>query len=121
MLSRLWPVAARTDVPDISLFLPKRLSNPKVRNNMSAPIQKPQEEEWIDPYPKKKRSFRWFTTGILLLALYVLSTGPATLLHRKGHISKATFKALYLPLVALAESSQPFDQFMSWYTILWIR
>jgi hypothetical protein len=77
-------------------------------------------DEWVDPYPKKKHKIGWITGFILLLAVYVLSTGPIYLLANKGIIAHTTAGAFCEPLYKLAKFSQLFQEFLRGYWNLWV-
>lgn len=72
------------------------------------------EEDWVDPYPKKKK-LGWLTTIVLLLVVYVLSTGPALILNFKGYLPTQGIEIFYAPLDALSRTCPPIEQFMRWY------
>jgi hypothetical protein len=76
----------------------------------------PDEEEWVDPYPKKKRHWKsWIVVPLLLLALYVLSTGPAFRMAKSGLLSERNLKSVYMPLIALSEASPTVETVLGWY------
>ena len=78
-----------------------------------------EDEEWEDPFPKKRKS-RWFSSIILVLALYVLSTGPVVRWSGKRHLDGEGIRAIYLPLIALMEASAPVRDFFGWYIQIWL-
>ncbi|MBA4149745.1 MAG: hypothetical protein H0X66_16655 [Verrucomicrobia bacterium] len=80
--------------------------------------QKPTEEEWEDPYPKKKRT-NWIAGIFIALLVYVFSIGPATLLASKGIISMNVWETVYGPLIALAAQFPTVDGLFNWYIGLW--
>ena len=79
------------------------------------------EDVWEEPLPKKKHSMQWLTGTVILIVIYVLSTGPAALLERKGKLTTSNLETFYLPLIALCEAARPVNQFMNWYVRLWTR
>ena len=90
---------------------------------MSA-TDKTQEEEWVDPYPKKKRHpLRWVTLALFVFALYALSVGPFLRLAYERKISIAaveTIELLYEPLNFLTRVCPPLDKFFRWYESQWV-
>lgn len=59
----------------------------------------------------------WFP---LLLAAYVLSSGPAAKLVELGIISESTLEPFYVPLMWAAENCEPVEDFFFWYlTDVW--
>jgi hypothetical protein len=52
--------------------------------------------------------------GLLLPALYVLSSGPALGLIWRGYLP-AEFLAIYSPLQWTCDNSQSFGKFLTWY------
>ena len=58
----------------------------------------------------------WLVWAILLMVLYVLSTGPALLLWKKG-IGRAEIEAIYYPLGYLPDQIlQLIDAYVVWWT-----
>jgi len=51
--------------------------------------------------------------------LYLLSVGPALCLADAGYISFFTIQRIYSPLVKIAESWSPLNEFLGWYIYLW--
>jgi len=70
----------------------------------------------------KKRRHRfvfWIAPTVLLLALYVLSSGPAMRLYWNGYVSFPTIRMLYKPIFWIAKNSEPIGQWYDWYLNLW--
>jgi hypothetical protein len=88
---------------------------------MNEPPPKPQEEEWEDPHPKKKShpEQNWLLGTFLVIVLYILSIGPATLLYSRRAISLKAYAITYRPLVALARKVPPVERAIDWYVGLW--
>ncbi|MEO6181510.1 MAG: hypothetical protein ABIP71_00060, partial [Verrucomicrobiota bacterium] len=80
---------------------------------MNGEALKTGDEEWEDPFPKRRKR-RWFSSIILFLAFYVLSTGPAVRWSGKRQIDGEGLGAVYLPLIALMEASAPARDFLEW-------
>ena len=80
----------------------------------------PNEEKWVDPYPKKKRGLQRVMIVIFLLSLYVLSTGPASYLRNTGKVSGVTLGKIYYPLIQLSHAAPPIADFFAWYVHFWI-
>jgi hypothetical protein len=81
---------------------------------------KPEDEKWVDPYPKKKHSWRWFSAIIIVVYLYVLSSGPAYLLADKGIIAHTTVGKFYQPLHAMVAVFRPIDNLFWAYVLMWV-
>ena len=80
-----------------------------------------EEEEWGDPYPKEKsKRVNGFITVIVVLVIYVLSTGPAFLLYKKGKVSLANLDRIYHPLNLLVDSVPAVKRITNWYIDLWV-
>ena len=77
-----------------------------------------EEGQWQDPYPRKRKK-SWFVGAMIIIVIYVLSTGPACRLERSGTVSTATLESFYMPLGALARYYQPVGNFMRWYINQW--
>ena len=73
--------------------------------------------------PKKRRSaISIFTWGIVVLVLYVLSSGPAFWIHYTFFGQETSALAIifiYSPLFWLAEESELFQSVFIWYVDLW--
>ena len=52
--------------------------------------------------------------GMLVVALYVLSVGPAARLHDEGLIPDSA-SVIYSPLIFLSNHFAPADRFFQWY------
>jgi hypothetical protein len=88
---------------------------------MSTTENNPDAEEWVDPYPKKKRYWMgWITVPFLLLTLYVLSTGPMSWLDAKGKVSTASLITFYFPLIELRDAYPPVEKILDWYVGFWL-
>jgi hypothetical protein len=83
----------------------------------------PNAEQWVDPYPRKKKrgaSF-WFSSILIALALYALSIGPATRFCFNGVISVSAFNTFYAPLNALYRASpKPIQSIFESYVGAWL-
>jgi hypothetical protein len=60
----------------------------------------------------------WIAILLLLLPLYVLSTGPAHWLIRRGYLPQYT-GIIYLPLYPIVASSEPIQDAAQWYLKKW--
>ena len=58
--------------------------------------------------------WRWLAIVAVVLAIYVLGSGPAVYLSQRGLLSKPFVRAVYKPLVAL-EGFGPFDRYLQWW------
>lgn len=62
--------------------------------------------------------------ALLLISLYVLSTGPVSWLYNHSYISLETSawigNTLYPPLRWCTDHSESFRKLLAWYTSLWI-
>ena len=56
---------------------------------------------------------------VLLLALYVLSTGPSIWLAQRDWVSGRTLNVLYHPVYLLADKSEWFGLAINWYIHFW--
>jgi hypothetical protein len=67
------------------------------------------------------RSLFWIAAPFIALALYVLSTGPASWMRDAGYLSDAHFKIAYAPLMFLCYEFSPVGKFFDWYCKLWLK
>ena len=51
----------------------------------------------------------------LLLAVHVLSAGPATVLQERAIVSEKAILVVYAPLIWLCEHCEPVEKFLDWY------
>jgi hypothetical protein len=86
---------------------------------MNKPAPKP-EEEWDDPYPKKKSMpwLNWLMGIFLVVVFYVLSIGPAIVLMDKRLLPKSV-EIIYVPLVRFCLQCPPAERVVQWYIDLW--
>jgi hypothetical protein len=69
---------------------------------------------------KRRRGFLfWIAPTLLLLVLYVLSSGPAWRLYWNGYVSYPTIRTLYKPIFWIHKTSEPTGQWIDWYLNLW--
>jgi hypothetical protein len=72
--------------------------------------------------PSRKKSFAPVIYGTLIvLALYVLSTGPMCRLVFQFKISTTTFAKVYQPLIGLGASSPAVQNLFEWYVHFWTK
>ncbi len=65
----------------------------------------------------------WFfgIAGLLVIvSLYVLSFGPAIMLHESNRVAFETIYHTYYPLLWLCEQSTIVEGALTWYVNLWI-
>lgn len=67
-----------------------------------------------------KKSWGPSIVGIsVVLAIYILSTGPVCCLSKQGKIPDSTVM-VYMPLIAFSEAIPPINDFFDWYVKLWL-
>jgi hypothetical protein len=62
----------------------------------------------------------WLIVGLVLPALYMLSTGPVLLLVNLGYVPKVVLY-IYWPLALLRDNCRLANVFFAWYESLWFR
>jgi hypothetical protein len=82
----------------------------------------PDEEEWVDPTPTKKRgAMRWVTSIVFFLALYVLSIGPVIKFAMSNNLPNSKpMEYFYAPISMLANSSPTFRKALGIYLDWWL-
>ena len=55
----------------------------------------------------------------LLLALYVLSSGPAQQLVKAGYLSEEAYDVLYAPVIFAFRNNRVCQRFLLWYDAIW--
>lgn len=80
---------------------------------------KNKEEQWEDPYPRK-RSYRWLRTLILLVVVYLFSFGPMNALKARGRMSQSTLDTIYKPLNAASDAVPFIGSMLDWYARVWV-
>lgn len=72
---------------------------------------------------KKQSPWPWIVAGVvMLLVLYVLSTGPVVWLSSNGHLPEEVERVLvflYIPLEWLQVNSVTANDLLNWYWAFW--
>jgi|SRR4051794_28409267 hypothetical protein len=64
---------------------------------------------------------RWAGIGVVALALYILSVGPAAKLVDNGVINKSVVRVAYAPLLLADEHWLFAHRFLRWYVKFWVK
>ena len=67
----------------------------------------------------KSSALRWFLAPVIIVLIYILSSGPAYRLARVGAVPRTLVNTVYRPLDALCTAHVTTLHAYSWYLGLW--